>query len=134
MATSISRIAGLTLTMGDLGAASVATAPSLSYCGTPVPVEISPAVGSSDAEIAAVPEGANLGLGCGNPVASAAMRAAGFVDVEVVASSTFPIDAVNPDATEAALLAGTGIPAEDLRAAADAVASVKVPACRPAAR
>lgn len=64
----------------------------------------------------------------------AAMRAAGFVDVEVVASSTYPIDAVNPDATEAALLAGTGIPAEDLRAAADAVASVKVSACRPAAR
>lgn len=133
MATSISRIAGLTLTMGDLGAASGAIAPSLSYCGAPVPVEISPAVGSSDAEIAAVPEGANLGLGCGNPVASAAMRAAGFFDVAVVASSTFPIDAVNPDATEAALLA-TGIPPEDLRAAVAAMASVKVSACRPAAR
>jgi len=64
----------------------------------------------------------------------AAMRTAGFVDVEVVASSNYPIDAVNPDATEVALLAGTGIPAEDLRAAADAVASVKVSASKPAAQ
>jgi ubiquinone/menaquinone biosynthesis C-methylase UbiE len=31
-------------------------------------------VGYSDAELAAVPEGANLGLGCGNPQAIAAMR------------------------------------------------------------
>jgi len=120
--------------MGDFGVASVATALFLSYCGAPAPVEISPAVGASDAEIAAVPEGANLGFGCGNRVASAAMRAAGFADVEVVASSNYPIDAVNPDATEVALLAGTGIPAEDLRAAADAVASVKVSASKPAAQ
>jgi SAM-dependent methyltransferase len=32
-------------------------------------------VGYSEAELAAVPEGANLGLGCGNPQAIAAMRA-----------------------------------------------------------
>jgi SAM-dependent methyltransferase len=31
-------------------------------------------IGYSDAELAAVPEGANLGLGCGNPQAIAAMR------------------------------------------------------------
>jgi ubiquinone/menaquinone biosynthesis C-methylase UbiE len=31
-------------------------------------------MGYSDAELAAVPEGANLGLGCGNPQAIAAMR------------------------------------------------------------
>jgi len=64
----------------------------------------------------------------------AAMRTAGFVDVTVVASSTYPIDTINPDASEGALLAGTGIPAEDLRAAADAVASVKVSASKPAAQ
>ncbi|MFH0732993.1 MAG: arsenite methyltransferase [Candidatus Omnitrophota bacterium] len=34
----------------------------------------SKAVGYSDAEIGAVPEGANLGLGCGNPVAMASLK------------------------------------------------------------
>ncbi|MFH0731488.1 MAG: methyltransferase domain-containing protein, partial [Candidatus Omnitrophota bacterium] len=34
----------------------------------------SKAVGYSDAEIGAVPEGANLGLGCGNPVAIASLK------------------------------------------------------------
>ena len=32
-------------------------------------------IGYSDDELAAVPEGANLGLGCGNPLAIAAMKA-----------------------------------------------------------
>ena len=32
-------------------------------------------IGYSDEELAAVPEGANLGLGCGNPLAIAAMKA-----------------------------------------------------------
>ncbi len=31
-------------------------------------------MGYSEAEIAAVPDGANLGLGCGNPQAIAALR------------------------------------------------------------
>jgi arsenite methyltransferase len=31
-------------------------------------------MGYSEAELAAIPEGANLGLGCGNPQAIAAMR------------------------------------------------------------
>ncbi|HNQ50418.1 MAG: arsenite methyltransferase [Candidatus Omnitrophica bacterium] len=35
---------------------------------------ISKAVGYTDAEMTAVPEGANLGLGCGNPVALASLR------------------------------------------------------------
>ena len=33
-------------------------------------------IGYSDDELAAVPEGANLGLGCGNPLAIAAMKPA----------------------------------------------------------
>lgn len=36
--------------------------------------KISKKVGYSDAEISAVPEGANLGFGCGNPVALASLR------------------------------------------------------------
>lgn len=36
--------------------------------------ELSRTIGYSDAEINAVPEGANLGLGCGNPVAIASLK------------------------------------------------------------
>jgi arsenite methyltransferase len=51
--------------------------PAASCCGDVAPgtpSEKSRQMGYSDAELAAVPEGANLGLGCGNPQAIAAMR------------------------------------------------------------
>lgn len=53
-----------------------APAPS-SCCGSPAVADTpdqSLQMGYSEAELAAVPEGANLGLGCGNPQAIAAMR------------------------------------------------------------
>ncbi|PIP20121.1 MAG: arsenite S-adenosylmethyltransferase [Candidatus Omnitrophica bacterium CG23_combo_of_CG06-09_8_20_14_all_40_11] len=43
-------------------------------CGTDQAKEISKKVGYSDAEINAVPEGANLGFGCGNPVVIASLK------------------------------------------------------------
>ncbi len=50
------------------------TAPSC--CGRAVSTEeISRKIGYSQAELEAVPEGANLGLGCGNPLAFAALMA-----------------------------------------------------------
>ncbi|NPU83539.1 MAG: arsenite methyltransferase [Syntrophaceae bacterium] len=42
--------------------------------GTQQAAAIGKAVGYSDEDLAAVPEGANLGLGCGNPVALASLR------------------------------------------------------------
>ncbi len=48
-----------------------------SCCGAKDPTEaeiISLSLGYSDEEVAAVPEGANLGLGCGNPQAIAALK------------------------------------------------------------
>ena len=42
-------------------------------CGSADPREISRAVGYSNDEMAGVPAGANLGLGCGNPIALAAL-------------------------------------------------------------
>ena len=51
-------------------------APAASCCGpTADPVSKSREMGYSDAELAAVPEGANLGLGCGNPQAVASLKA-----------------------------------------------------------
>ncbi len=49
---------------------------STSSCcvGTDQAKDISKTIGYSDAEMNAVPEGANLGLGCGNPVALASLK------------------------------------------------------------
>ena len=48
---------------------------SESCCGSPAaPQEASCSMGYSEAELASLPEGADLGLGCGNPQAIAAMR------------------------------------------------------------
>jgi SAM-dependent methyltransferase len=46
------------------------------YCcgGTAVAKDISMAIGYSEEEMGSVPEGANLGLGCGNPVALASLK------------------------------------------------------------
>jgi arsenite methyltransferase len=51
-------------------------ATKLSCCGQSnlTPENISKAVGYTDADINQVPEGANLGLGCGNPVALASLK------------------------------------------------------------
>jgi arsenite methyltransferase len=51
-------------------------APAASSCCGPTTSEADKArrMGYSDAELASVPEGANLGLGCGNPQAIAAMQ------------------------------------------------------------
>jgi arsenite methyltransferase len=53
-------------------------APQLSPCcgnSSTAAQSVSKAVGYSDADLDAVPDGANLGLGCGNPVALASLKA-----------------------------------------------------------
>ncbi len=50
-------------------------APATSCCGgTDVAGDISKSIGYTDEELGSVPDGANLGLGCGNPVALASLR------------------------------------------------------------
>ncbi len=50
-------------------------APASSCCGnTDLARDISQNIGYSEEELGAVPDGANLGLGCGNPVALASLR------------------------------------------------------------
>jgi SAM-dependent methyltransferase len=59
------------------GAASCCAPAATSCCGDTAPgtpEAKSRQMGYSDAELAAVPEGANLGLGCGNPQAIAALK------------------------------------------------------------
>src|SRR5277367_973221 len=56
-------------------AAEGCCAPEQSCCGpTADPNSKSRNMGYSDAQLTAVPEGANLGLGCGNPQAIAALK------------------------------------------------------------
>jgi len=50
--------------------------PSSACCGTATPQEIGEKIGYSEDDLAAAPAGSNLGLGCGNPVALAAIREA----------------------------------------------------------
>jgi ubiquinone/menaquinone biosynthesis C-methylase UbiE len=47
---------------------------SSSCCNTITPEEISKKIGYSDDDVNSIPEGANLGLGCGNPVALASLK------------------------------------------------------------
>ena len=46
----------------------------ISCCSAPTSKEVSSAIGYSEDEMTAVPEGANLGLGCGNPTAMASLK------------------------------------------------------------
>jgi arsenite methyltransferase len=49
-------------------------APNVSCCSTPTDEQVSKMIGYSEDEMNNVPEGANLGLGCGNPTALASLR------------------------------------------------------------
>ena len=48
--------------------------PTTSCGGTGVATDVSKSIGYTDEDIGAVPEGANLGLGCGNPIALASLK------------------------------------------------------------
>jgi len=49
--------------------------PASSCCGSaPTVQDMSKAIGYTDADLQSAPDGANLGLGCGNPIALAALR------------------------------------------------------------
>src|SRR5246500_1825806 len=67
------RYGGIAETAGDASCCALAS----SCCGdtaSGTPADKSRQMGYSDAELAAVPDGANLGLGCGNPQAIAALK------------------------------------------------------------
>lgn len=49
-------------------------ASSCSCCGGTPPDTVSKAIGYSDEELKSIPEGADLGLGCGNPTAMASLK------------------------------------------------------------
>lgn len=48
--------------------------PQVSCCGDAPTLDLSKNIGYTEEELKAIPEGANLGLGCGNPVAIASLK------------------------------------------------------------
>ena len=60
---------------GNIAATSGSCCRSVSCCGGPAVVtEIGKKIGYDEADLSAAPEGANLGLGCGNPIALASLK------------------------------------------------------------
>jgi len=58
----------------DVGKQSCCCGPTKSCCGSGDPNAVAAAVGYDEAELAALPEGANMGLSCGNPTAIAELK------------------------------------------------------------
>ncbi len=80
-------------------------------CGSSNAQEISAAVGYSAEEMATVPEGANLGLGCGNPLAHAELKA-GDVVVDLGSGAGFDCFLAAKRVGEAGRVIGVDMTAE----------------------
>jgi ubiquinone/menaquinone biosynthesis C-methylase UbiE len=112
---------------GGIAAANEASccAPSPSSCCGPGATSQDKArrMGYSDAELAAVPEGANLGLGCGNPQAIAAMQP-GEVVVDLGSGAGFDCFLAARQVGDAGLVIGVDMTHEMLKKARDNAARV----------
>jgi ubiquinone/menaquinone biosynthesis C-methylase UbiE len=107
---------------GGIAAASEASccAPSPSSCCGPASASHDKArqMGYSEAELAAVPEGANFGLGCGNPQAIAAMQP-GEVVVDLGSGAGFDCFLAGRQVGEAGHVIGVDMTHEMLKKARD---------------
>jgi SAM-dependent methyltransferase len=112
---------------GGIAAASEASccAPSPSSCCGPEATSHAKArrMGYSEAELAAVPEGANLGLGCGNPQAIAAMRP-GEVIVDLGSGAGFDCFLAARQVGDAGHVIGVDMTHEMLKKARDNAARI----------
>jgi arsenite methyltransferase len=59
---------------GCSGASAAQSSPCCGAANAATSQDISKTIGYSDTDVASVPEGANLGLGCGNPIALASLK------------------------------------------------------------
>jgi SAM-dependent methyltransferase len=100
-------------------------APSLSSCCVPDAASHDKArrMGYSEMELAAVPEGANLGLGCGNPQAIAAMQP-GEVVVDLGSGAGFDCFLAARQVGNAGYVIGVDMTHEMLKKARDNAASI----------
>src|SRR4030042_6630016 len=71
------RYANVAKQSGSCGCSGASAAQPTTCCGSTTAAtarDISKTIGYSDADVNLVPEGANLGLGCGNPIALASLK------------------------------------------------------------
>ena len=106
-------------------AASCCAPPPASSCCNPEPASYHKArqMGYSEAELAAVPEGANLGLGCGNPQAIAAMQP-GEIVVDLGSGAGFDCFLASRQVGEAGHVIGVDMTHEMLKKARDNAARI----------
>jgi SAM-dependent methyltransferase len=112
---------------GEIAAASSANccAPATSPCCGPADSSADKAkrMGYSEAELAAVPEGANLGLGCGNPQAIAAMQP-GEVVIDLGSGAGFDCFLAARQVGDAGRVIGVDMTHEMLKKARDNAARI----------
>lgn len=60
---------------GEIAQSGSSCCSSKSCCGSSAATELAQSIGYNEAELATLPEGANMGLSCGNPTAIASLRA-----------------------------------------------------------
>jgi SAM-dependent methyltransferase len=112
---------------GGIAAASVTSccAPAASSCCGPEAASHDKArrMGYSEAELAAVPEGANLGLGCGNPQAIAAIQS-GETVVDLGSGAGFDCFLAGKQVGETGRVIGVDMTHEMLKRARDNAARV----------
>ncbi len=106
------------------GIAASCCAPSSSCCGPETRShDKARRMGYSEAELAAVPEGANLGLGCGNPQAIAAMQP-GEVVVDLGSGAGFDCFLAGRQVGDAGRVIGVDMTHEMLKKARDNAARI----------
>ena len=112
--------------IAETAADAACCGPAASCCGDTAPgrpADKSRQMGYSEAELAAVPDGANLGLGCGNPQAIAAMKP-GEVVVDLGSGAGFDCFLAAQQVGQAGRVIGVDMTHEMLKKARENAAKV----------
>jgi len=106
------------------GYARVATRGKSSCCGGSAPERLAESIGYNEAELAGLPEGANMGLSCGNPTALAELRE-GEVVLDLGAGGGFDVFLAGPRVGSSGRAIGIDMTAEMLTKARGGIAAYR---------
>jgi arsenite methyltransferase len=95
-----------------------------SCCGSGAAEKVAQGVGYSEAELATLPEGANMGLSCGNPTAIAALRA-GEVVLDLGSGGGFDVFIAGPKVGPTGRVIGVDMTADMVSKARQGIAAYK---------
>jgi hypothetical protein len=123
------------------------------YGDTKIHEEISRKIGYSEEDLKSVPEAANLGLGCGNPIALASLKEGETVldlgsgatmkdkyielireavqNIKILEETHFPIEYMINDPTAKSIMKNLNISVEKAKEVANSVANIKVYGVKP---